>query len=257
MFPQRQKSWESVQFGFFIFLSFSYFFLYFFLIFLSSYLCCFSFFLATPFFSFSFFFPHLIFLPVLYFLFVHFFFFLLLSLSLYIFFLSFFFLSSLSLLYFIFFAAFSLSCFLLCPQGNGGVIRWEFLRLCVWCFSGRLSTASLTLFRSSWRSGREAQTHWIRTTPEVGGCACVCALGIKSSDFIGLYRRLFIHTEYKKARQEIKKKSSDTLKLQKKAKKGNARITSCFWSHTQTGKSDLNVKSESRTLCKNHCYVNP
>lgn len=27
--------------------------------------------------------------------------------------------------------------------------------------------------------------------------------------------------EYKKARQEIKKKSSDTLKLQKKAKKGN------------------------------------
>jgi hypothetical protein len=29
--------------------------------------------------------------------------------------------------------------------------------------------------------------------------------------------------EYKKARQEIKKKSSDTLKLQKKAKKGNFR----------------------------------
>eukprot|EP00069_Balaena_mysticetus_P008574 bmy_19706T0 len=28
--------------------------------------------------------------------------------------------------------------------------------------------------------------------------------------------------EYKKARQEIKKKSSDTLKLQKKAKKGNS-----------------------------------
>lgn len=27
-------------------------------------------------------------------------------------------------------------------------------------------------------------------------------------------------TEFKKARQEIKKKSSDTLKLQKKAKKG-------------------------------------
>lgn len=27
--------------------------------------------------------------------------------------------------------------------------------------------------------------------------------------------------EYKRARQEIKKKSSDTLKLQKKAKKGN------------------------------------
>lgn len=29
--------------------------------------------------------------------------------------------------------------------------------------------------------------------------------------------------EYKKARQEIKKKSSDTLKLQKKAKKGNSK----------------------------------
>ena len=32
--------------------------------------------------------------------------------------------------------------------------------------------------------------------------------------------------EYKKARQEIKKKSSDTLKLQKKAKKGNRKVCS-------------------------------
>lgn len=38
--------------------------------------------------------------------------------------------------------------------------------------------------------------------------------------------------EYKKARQEIKKKSSDTLKLQKKAKKGNLLHTvllTAFW----------------------------
>lgn len=41
---------------------------------------------------------------------------------------------------------------------------------------------------------------------------------------------IFIFTEYKRARQEIKKKSSDTLKLQKKAKKGkhiSNDITSC------------------------------
>lgn len=37
-----------------------------------------------------------------------------------------------------------------------------------------------------------------------------------------------LFAEYKRARQEIKKKSSDTLKLQKKAKKGNVlHITSC------------------------------
>lgn len=34
---------------------------------------------------------------------------------------------------------------------------------------------------------------------------------------------LFV-TEYKRARQEIKKKSSDTLKLQKKAKKGEKKL---------------------------------
>lgn len=34
-----------------------------------------------------------------------------------------------------------------------------------------------------------------------------------------------VFLEYKKARQEIKKKSSDTLKLQKKAKKGNLLYT--------------------------------
>lgn len=43
---------------------------------------------------------------------------------------------------------------------------------------------------------------------------------------------MFPCAEYKKARQEIKKKSSDTLKLQKKAKKGNGTAEAhCLFVH--------------------------
>ncbi|KAG9339349.1 hypothetical protein JZ751_023741 [Albula glossodonta] len=42
--------------------------------------------------------------------------------------------------------------------------------------------------------------------------------------------------EYKKARQEIKKKSSDTLKLQKKAKKGQSGLNiPCVGAHFLPG----------------------
>lgn len=43
-------------------------------------------------------------------------------------------------------------------------------------------------------------------------------------DFRYVDNRDCVFLEYKKARQEIKKKSSDTLKLQKKAKKGTCFI---------------------------------
>lgn len=51
-------------------------------------------------------------------------------------------------------------------------------------------------------------------------------LNIKYSD--SLLFHLPFEPEYKRARQEIKKKSSDTLKLQKKAKKGKKKTYFIF-----------------------------
>lgn len=48
-----------------------------------------------------------------------------------------------------------------------------------------------------------------------------------------------LSAEYKKARQEIKKRSSDTLKLQKKAKKGLS-SPSCLVTYEQLLSSGVN-----------------
>lgn len=43
--------------------------------------------------------------------------------------------------------------------------------------------------------------------------------------FLALKNVFILFPEYKRSRHEIKKKSSDTMKLQKKARKGNTRPT--------------------------------
>uniref|UniRef100_A0A668RBR9 MTSS I-BAR domain containing 1 n=1 Tax=Oreochromis aureus TaxID=47969 RepID=A0A668RBR9_OREAU len=68
--------------------------------------------------------------------------------------------------------------------------------------------------------------------------------------------------EYKKARQEIKKRSSDTLKLQKKAKKGLSRVivdlkgSECTWSYQTPPSSPSTTVSRKSSMCSSLNSVN-
>lgn len=88
--------------------------------------------------------------------------------------------------------------------------------------TARCWRASSTRCRSASRTGRSLPISWTRTTRKVGpglqlGFPFPLCRGPPSQ-----HSSLTPCTEYKRARHEIKKKSSDTLKLQKKARKGRA-----------------------------------
>lgn len=76
------------------------------------------------------------------------------------------------------------------------------------------------LYRTALKTGRRQPINWTRTMPKVTKhfFLSICQF-LKSRQH--KFSHISVFTEYKRSRHEIKKKSSDTMKLQKKAKKGN------------------------------------
>lgn len=115
------------------------------------------------------------------------------------------------------------------PSSHAATLRWVLLcrgnkSICYspFCRAVLLWKAWWRRSRTGSRNGRRRLISWTKTMPKVNEQETYTVNSYSSVCWTGIDACLasFLSTEYKRSRQEIKRKSLDTIKLQKKARKG-------------------------------------